>query len=498
MALKQIKSNKTGYDQRMRKYSCIFLAVLVSILTHLYVSPEYPESLVFTTASLFIILALGLTLYFSKNLIHLPIIIPTLILWVYFCAPFFYSEFPDWDSRRVVDPIYFNDMALFSSLSILAMVGGYYLPFRLVRIQPIFYPKIRLHSATMNRYAWIFLAAWWVYSIIEQIFPIILLPFGQTIAIFENFNLFGFALALVGYLRKKHSVPLLTFAGFSFFTDILVTIHSTLFARVAYLLISIMVILFIENRKFPWKTTLLIFLTAFPIFLARMSHRGSRYWNDDLTERISEGLTIAAEDIISMDWNQMGEEFSSGLGTRFEGVSFLAHCIYLHDQGKSFKNGSTFWFIPLSVVPRFLFPWKPENDHGDRLSTEYGFKDPGPYVSINFLWLAELYINFNFFGMVLGSFVMGSLIRFASICCCYGIGDLNMLIFLHLLKWLTNMESNLAMVAGGILQTLVAWWILSFFLKKGRFRYHRYSTQIRANSTIQRPLTASKPLPSMP
>ena len=341
-----------------------------------------------------------------------------------------------------------------------------------------FYPKIRLNKSVLTNYAWLFLFGWWIYTILKQIAPIMVLQFGQTIAILKHFNLFGIALALITFLRGKYSRLLIVFSLFTLLTDVFITVQSTLFAWNAYILISLLVLVYIERRKLPWKATLMLLMIALPIFLARFSHRqGVRYWSGHFGKRVFEGASIAVQDMVSVNWNETVFEAKGRLATRFEGVSFLAHCIYLHKNGKPFKKGKTFWFIPLSVIPRALFPWKPENDHGSALSAEYGFKDPGGYVSINFLWLAELYINFNFTGMVIGSLVMGVFICFASSCCCHGYGDFNLLIFLQLLYWLTNMESNLAMIAGGMLQMLVVWWLLSFLIKGGKFKYHRYNPE---------------------
>ena len=479
-------------------YNTVIISGLLTVFIHFCVSPEYPQHLVFATTSLLICLVIGFLLLFTKKMVHLPIFIPTFILWLYFCAPFLYSSFPDWDTRRVVDPTYFDEMALYSMLSITGLVFGYYGATKLIGVSPIFYPGIRLDRSRLTNYAWFFLLVWWFYTILMQITPFLILQFGQTIAILKHFNLFGSAFVLIAFLRGKSSFPLIFFALFSYLTDVFLTVQSSLFAWNAYLLLSLLLVIYAERRKFPWKTTMLILFLALPIFLARMTHRqGFRYWAGHFSERVVDGISIAIQDITSIDWAEARNAVKNQLGGRLEGVSFLAHCIYHHKSGKPFKRGETFWFIPLSVIPRAVFPWKPKNDHGDILSTEYGFKDPGGYVSINFLWLAELYINFNFIGMVLGSTFMGLFIGFASRCFGYGVGDFNLLIFIQMLYWLTNMESNLAMITGGILQGLVVWWLLSFCIKGGRLRFHRYSKKLHAERQILTKLTQNRIQPSL-
>ena len=212
----RIQTIKSALRKYRRIYNTLIVAISISVFTYFYVSPEHPQYLVVATTSLLLCLMLGLFLVFSGKLVHLSIFIPTFLLWLYFCAPFFYSNFPDWDSRRVVDPVYFDEMALYCTLSIMGLVLGYYLATKIIKIPPIFYPNVRLNKSTLTTYAWVFLIIWWIYMVIKQVIPGIFFPFGQTIAILKHFNLFGGAFALITFLRGKYSGILILFALFSF------------------------------------------------------------------------------------------------------------------------------------------------------------------------------------------------------------------------------------------------------------------------------------------
>jgi hypothetical protein len=246
---------------------------------------------------------------------------------------------------------------------------------------------------------------------------------------------------------------------------------STLFSGIVSIVACIFIAVMLERRRIPWKFAFVSFLVLLPVFMTRYSHRegeDSLYAQSpflSVSQKVEQGLLVAVTDFLKFDWSSAATAIEETLSTRLENVSFLGHCVYLHTNGKAFKHGETIRGLVYALVPRFLYPGKPLQDHGDVLSTEYGFKGPGPDCAINFPWLADLYINFGFAGMIVGSLLVGALFRWASSLAAYGIGDMNLLMFCNLFQWFLLVEGNLSMVLSGILQALVVWWVISRYIR---------------------------------
>jgi hypothetical protein len=68
-------------------------------------------------------------------------------------------------------------------------------------------------------------------------------------------------------------------------------------------------------------------------------------------------------------------------------------------------------YVPLSFVPRLLWPGKPRFETGQWVTSHFG---PGPEIesSTGATWIGEFYYNFGWPGVVLGMFVLGIWFRF--------------------------------------------------------------------------------------
>lgn len=73
-------------------------------------------------------------------------------------------------------------------------------------------------------------------------------------------------------------------------------------------------------------------------------------------------------------------------------------------QKSGFQNGSTFEYIPIAIVPRIFWPDKPVIPQGQRFSAEMFHLER---VNIGMLIVGELYWNYGFIGIIIGSFIIG-------------------------------------------------------------------------------------------
>ena len=108
------------------------------------------------------------------------------------------------------------------------------------------------------------------------------------------------------------------------------------------------------------------------------------------------------------------EYFEGGLiatGSRLDLLGITAVIVRDTPSVVPYQGGWTMAFIPISFIPRILWPGKPEFSIGQWVTDNYG---AGPFVvsSTGSGWVGELYFNFGFIGVIAGMFFIGSLFRF--------------------------------------------------------------------------------------
>lgn len=440
---------------------CLLVSLAVVVLAFFISNPELPESRLAPCLSLGVCVGILGTLVSTRKLFHLPIFILTTITWIYFCAPFLYDWLPRSDPRRILPYEHLWKLSLLSSASIGVLALGYYS--FITAIRPIFPARKKLNSAALQRLSMIFCISGTAFFVIKTVAPELVAAIGRIIGIFENLTIFGVIFALLLYFRRILSPEVALVAFFSFLVQAFVIVSNTLFARLAYYLGALVVVVFVKGRRIPWLPIVVVVAISIPLFGSRMSHRFGNTLelaepSSSVSDRIDRGIQMAIYDYSNWKWSETGNVLGETFSGRLENVSFLSHCVALHEAGKPFKHGETMVGVFTALIPRLLWPDKPVQNHGNVLSAEYGFKDDGATVSINFPWLADLYINFGYVGMVLGSFLLGAFFRWACALSAYGSGDMNLLVFCDLLWWFLSNENNVSMVVGGILQVLVIWW----------------------------------------
>ena len=111
--------------------------------------------------------------------------------------------------------------------------------------------------------------------------------------------------------------------------------------------------------------------------------------------------------------NQDGEqikELSNATLSRLSLLEQSANVIELTPSRVPYQYGSLYFYIAVTLVPRFLWPDKPSvNDANHWYQVTYGLTDPQQLstVSIAVGTVAESYINFGWFGPVLIIFPLG-------------------------------------------------------------------------------------------
>jgi hypothetical protein len=139
-------------------------------------------------------------------------------------------------------------------------------------------------------------------------------------------------------------------------------------------------------------------------------------------------------------------------------IVVLAYVVETTPDTVPYWGGETYTFLFASMIPRFLWPEKPEAGFGNEFGRRYGFLHPRNFdTTINVPWLAEFYMNFGAAGVLVGMALVGAGFRFlvqklsrpASSPAEYVLG-------LSLVFQLFYAESNLALMWGGLLLTFIS------------------------------------------
>lgn len=115
--------------------------------------------------------------------------------------------------------------------------------------------------------------------------------------------------------------------------------------------------------------------------------------------------------------NEFVDYLSDGLeatGSRIDGVGHAAVIIRDTPDIVPYQGGWTLGLVPLTYIPRAIWPDKPVILIGAWIIDNYRVVGHEIESSIGPTWVGELYLNFGVWGIVPGMVVMGILLRFAS------------------------------------------------------------------------------------
>lgn len=466
-------------SKRLYLSSLLISAIFVSFLSlFFFKSPYYGEGpKLFALISLTFVCSTFILFLKTRNRKHI-LFLPTISLtWVYFQRRFLMSDEIYYLFRNI--PIdYINEIAFYPSLGIIALYIGYY-AFINKKIKPLSSTGLRFKNDDLALFVRIFFALYIVDNFFKYVLNIYLDEIiGQLAQLFEFLPTLLLALMVLLYMREKRFrilyIPILFLLSFEFLSRV----AGTLFAHIIILFMGGFLIYIFEKKKIPYVALAIFIIVNIPIYLTRMDYRYAyalEKWYGGVSsgyfDLVSEGLDRFTDQDFSTIFSKSDREkwnYVSLEKDRFEQVSFLGQCVYKHTNGDfEFHYGKTFWWLPLTPIPRIIFPSKPKNIMATTVAEEYGIKGSS-HGAMNFPMLVEYYINFNFVGIIIFCFFQGILLSWIVRIVGFGYGDLNLLILLNILFHFLRIEANITMVFGAFLQALFFWWVLIRFLKLER------------------------------
>jgi len=451
------------------KQLLVFFASIIScfILGMLSYSPygSLPHNLAIFSSFFVFVSIFTLVVYRSMSSIF---IIPFISLnWVYFQSPFLLKEKTSYFLRIIKDE-YVNEIAFYTSMSILLIYIGYSFFFNKPRsvLTPTNY---QFSNQSLKKLVYIFIVMGGVFRIGELASPVLVAQLSNIIQILFYGPTIVFALYVLYHLRSGIKFEFSAFSLITIlflFTEFAIRLSTTLFAQVIILFLGVLLAYFREKRKIPIIAISVLLLLLYPLYEVRKAYRLKIVGNEKSSSAINEGIKLVED--VYIDGDQFSKELDgfrknqyNKKHNRFENLSFISHVVLLHKTGvKPFLNGSTFYWLPLVPIPRIIFPAKPENVMSTEVATSYGLRGVVSKASINFPMLVEAYINFDFHGMLIMSLLFGIAYKFFVVRVGFGLGDINLLIIINSIKQFMHAEGNITLVFGAMIQVYIFWWLL--------------------------------------
>ena len=208
-------------------------------------------------------------------------------------------------------------------------------------------------------------------------------------------------------------------------------------------LIIIMIISYMFKKKIPWL--FLIFFFVIIIFSPlKYNLRYKDLGHHDRFNYVAEELNNIPN--------------SGGGSARVLNSYFIYHFVLLKVPEKyPYFEPSTYSNLTTSFIPRVLWKNKPKSEVGREFSVKYGFNEQGNLTSINLPWVAELYLNFSFFGLFFGMFLIGAFIALLNKLVSVPMNNYVQYISgLAVVAPLILPESNFALMIGGIIPQYIS------------------------------------------
>jgi len=153
--------------------------------------------------------------------------------------------------------------------------------------------------------------------------------------------------------------------------------------------------------------------------------------------------------------------------SRINRLSDMAWVVRTTPASIPYAGGTTYASLPWKIVPRIVWPHRPPDDAGQFYGHRYGLLSPDDVVgSYNLPIVTEGWMNWGWAGVLLSAACVGVILRLAW---WRWIGDGgaigNVVIGMAVVGAAADMESNLSLVMGGVIQAGILYWIVEVAIR---------------------------------
>lgn len=226
---------------------------------------------------------------------------------------------------------------------------------------------------------------------------------------------YGFALLTLAYLRFRSRPALLLMAlllpptmAFTWFTGI------KRFFLAPLIVIALTHILVTRRVQMKWVAGgLLTIVLIYPMaqFYRDVVQRGFSMRAMEVLEDPGRAASLMSEYLGHFSLGMYLEEGAYATSKRLSALGIF--CVIVRDTPDRvpYQGGWTLSLIPMSYVPRILWPGKPKLAIGQWVTDNYGAGSAGVHSSTGPSWLGELFFNFGYPGLVVGMMIFGVYFR---------------------------------------------------------------------------------------
>lgn len=240
-------------------------------------------------------------------------------------------------------------------------------------------------------------------------------------------------------------------------------------------LIGNAVILFgyaLTHKKVLWSVGIVAAVATAPLMPTKSTYRTEYIQTERWLEmtRLEAGWTFAAmtADYFNGELNVRHADIATEQSvTRMTMAPIVfSRVLQLHENGVAeFQDGATLWDLPLSIIPRAIFPWKPEKTTGQWFGHTYGFLSPMNFrTSVNLPPIIESYVNFGSAGPLVG-LLLGLITGWLSRVLGNAETSASAFAIALVFSGFGNAETAISIVYGQALQALVLVWAVMYFLQ---------------------------------
>jgi hypothetical protein len=229
-----------------------------------------------------------------------------------------------------------------------------------------------------------------------------------------NATYLGIALLMLAYLRYRSKAALALMAlllpptmGFNYFTGS----KGLFFAPAASALVAYIVMT--RRIRIRWFVVGFIAMSLFyPIadfhrqVILQGNTKGAAWALRRPGQVISETVRFAST-------NEFGEHLFKGMAAtsiRFDGLGVASVIVRDCPARVPFQGGWSLGYIPLSYIPRIVWPGKPSLAQGIWVTENFG-AGPGVASHTGSTWVGELWYSYGWPGVVIGMFLVGVFLR---------------------------------------------------------------------------------------
>ncbi|MDD5449790.1 MAG: hypothetical protein PHO42_04240 [Candidatus Omnitrophica bacterium] len=300
---------------------------------------------------------------------------------------------------------------------------------------------------------------------------------GGVIDFLSSLSRFGIATLFMLQLQGKLSTRAkIMFWALIFMPRFYLDLSTAFLFPIIFDFVLLFFIYFYYRKTIPWLRITVILMMVFALASVKTKFRYLTWYDEQYASATPLEKGILYVKLIY-------EKFSGGedkeyqqtyetLSSRSDYLVTFTKVVELTPSYIPFWGGYTYSTLLTSLVPRFMMPDKPSKNLGQEFGHRYRFLDPwDDSTSYNLPMTVEMYINFGEFGIIIGMFILGLILRgLYNFLNSPDAGDggivVSAIIFLNLL----NIESDFSMVFGNVFQYMILFYIIARRAREGKGR----------------------------